>query len=59
MNNNTHPLPKLKLKSCPKCSGDLTLQHDPLGQYYECLQCGWEKEVSDNDCQDNLPIQTP
>lgn len=32
------------LKACPKCLGDLVLQHDLSGDYYVCLQCGTELE---------------
>jgi hypothetical protein len=36
-----------KLKSCPKCSGDLFRRADEYGEYVSCLQCGksWELDV--------------
>ena len=28
-------------KACPKCKGDLFLDHDHYGWYWECIQCGY------------------
>ena len=28
-------------KSCPRCSGDRTLEHDLYGWYILCLACGF------------------
>ncbi|MCH7787691.1 MAG: hypothetical protein IIC22_09285 [Chloroflexi bacterium] len=28
-------------KSCPRCSGDRTLEHDLYGWYILCLTCGF------------------
>lgn len=28
-------------KSCPRCSGDRTLEHDLYGWYIICLACGY------------------
>ena len=30
----------LKLKSCPRCRGDMHANRDVYGPYDECLQCG-------------------
>jgi hypothetical protein len=30
----------LLLKGCPRCHGDLTLEHDGGTTYLECVQCG-------------------
>jgi hypothetical protein len=30
----------LLLKGCPRCQGDLTLEHDGKTTYLECVQCG-------------------
>ena len=30
---------------CPKCGGNLTLEKDRFGYYYDCLQCGYEKNL--------------
>jgi hypothetical protein len=31
----------LLLKGCPRCQGDLTLEHDGATTYLECVQCGY------------------
>ena len=30
----------LKIKSCPRCRGDMYENRDIYGAYIECLQCG-------------------
>jgi DNA-directed RNA polymerase subunit M/transcription elongation factor TFIIS len=35
-----------KLKSCPRCSGDLYIQRETDGWYEECLLCGYQRDVS-------------
>ena len=35
-----------KLKSCPRCNGDLFIQHETDGWYEECLLCGYERDIS-------------
>jgi hypothetical protein len=40
------PLAIWKLKSCPRCNGDLFIQRETDGWYEECLLCGYEKDVS-------------
>lgn len=35
-----------KLKSCPRCSGDLFIQRETDGWYEECLLCGYQRDVS-------------
>jgi len=32
---------RLRLKSCPRCRGDLALEVDQWGLYEECIQCGY------------------
>ncbi len=32
---------KILLDSCPRCKGDLFLDHDDYGWYWQCLQCGY------------------
>ena len=34
-----------KLKSCPKCGGDIFIDKDFNGWYEECLQCGFSREL--------------
>ncbi|MBI4289749.1 MAG: hypothetical protein HY671_15140 [Chloroflexi bacterium] len=31
----------LRLKSCPKCRGDLIIDRDMYGWYEQCIQCGY------------------
>jgi len=35
-----------KLKSCPRCNGDLFIQRETEGWYEGCLLCGYERDVS-------------
>ncbi len=30
-----------RLRSCPKCGGDVFVDHDTTGWYEQCLQCGY------------------
>lgn len=31
----------LRLKTCPRCKGDVLLDRDKYGWYEQCLQCGY------------------
>jgi ribosomal protein L37AE/L43A len=35
----------VRVKACPRCSGDLSIERDVFGIYIECIQCGatWTK----------------
>ena len=33
----------IRLRGCPRCRGDLFLEHDPLGRSLSCLQCGYTR----------------
>ena len=35
----------IKFKGCPKCRGDLYLAVDIYGEYLNCLQCGYNKDL--------------
>ena len=35
-----------KLKSCPRCNGDLFIQRETDGWHEECLLCGYQRDVS-------------
>ena len=37
----------LKLKGCPKCSGDVQLDRDQYGWYEQCFQCGYLRDLPD------------
>ena len=30
----------IRFKACRKCGGDLSLEEDIYGGYYQCIQCG-------------------
>lgn len=32
---------QLKLRACPRCSGDILPGTDVYGDYQKCLQCGY------------------
>ena len=36
-----------KLKSCPRCGGDLYIDRDYNGWYQMCLQCGYMGELKE------------
>lgn len=35
----------MKLKSCPKCGGDVCRTRDTFGVYHQCAQCGREIRI--------------
>lgn len=35
----------LKLKSCPRCGGDICRTRDTFGVYHQCAQCGREIRI--------------
>ncbi len=35
----------IKFKGCPRCHGDLYLATDIYGRYFNCLQCGFTKDL--------------
>ena len=46
-------------KACPKCRGDLHLDRDPYGVYVECLQCGFTRDLTDEQVRDLLERKRP
>lgn len=34
-----------KLKSCPRCGGDIAIEREFDGWYENCLQCGYLHEI--------------
>ena len=44
--NNKNKYPQWKLKSCPKCGGDMYINWD---KEYACLQCGYTEPVNIDD----------
>jgi len=35
----------MRLKSCPRCHGDVVIESDYHGWYEHCLQCGYEHDL--------------
>ncbi len=35
----------LNLKACPRCKGDLYIASDMYGDYAQCVQCGYMKDL--------------
>ena len=33
------------LKACPRCQGDLRINRDFYGEYRQCVQCGYMKDL--------------
>ena len=46
-NIRRHPMAVWKLKSCPRCGGDLFLDRDEGKWYEQCLQCSYLRELKD------------
>lgn len=44
----------IKVKRCPRCSGNLFLEHDKYGYYVVCIQCGANYPVNSLNNQDRL-----
>jgi len=36
-----------RLKSCPRCKGDMMIDRDSHGWFGWCLQCGYQREFRD------------
>ncbi len=36
-----------KLRSCPKCGGDMFIDKDIYGWYEKCLQCSYQRDLKD------------
>ena len=36
---------RLRLKSCPRCKGDIILEQDHWGWYQQCIQCGYLRDL--------------
>ena len=35
----------IKLKCCPRCSGDISFDRDSFGWYEQCIQCGYLRDL--------------
>ena len=49
----------IRFKACPKCGGDLSLTEDIFGRYWNCLQCGLNREIADRPQFKQLPEFAP
>ena len=50
----------LLFKSCPKCTtGDLVKARDVFGEYLECIQCGYMKDLAAVDRSNVVPSPQP
>jgi len=38
-----------RIKSCPRCLGDLFISSDIDGWYEQCLQCSYRRELKNPD----------
>jgi hypothetical protein len=45
-NKNIKPR-TIRLKSCPKCKGDVVIDNDHYGWYEQCIQCGHVTDLPD------------
>lgn len=45
-----------KLKSCPRCGGDMFLQRDMSTWYQQCLQCAYRIEMRRLDKPAESPV---
>ncbi len=44
----------LKLKSCPRCKGDIIIDRDHLSWYEQCIQCGYQHDLeASGEVKDN------
>ena len=34
-----------RLKSCPRCKGDIVIERDRWGWYEQCIQCGYLRDL--------------
>lgn len=34
-----------KIKSCPRCTGDMFIEQAEFGWMEHCLQCGYQREI--------------
>ena len=37
----------IRFKACPKCAGDLYVNKDVQGNFLNCLQCGYLKDIKE------------
>ncbi len=35
----------VQYRACPRCQGDLKQNRDMYGEYKECLQCGYTRDI--------------
>lgn len=47
----------MKLKSCPRCRGDVIVDWDHHGGYEQCLQCGYQHDLKNVVKVERRPVQ--
>ena len=47
------------LRRCPKCNGDLAKERDRYGEYVQCLQCGFVRDVAAMAIPRSSPAPVP
>lgn len=48
---------KWRLKSCPRCGGDIMIYDDYDGWHEACLQCGYQVELENFDIVDYVHVK--
>lgn len=46
----------IRFKACPKCGGDLSLNQDIYGRFWNCLQCGLVRDIAEQAQPQRLPF---
>ena len=49
----------LMLKGCPRCKGDLYLHRDHDGPFLSCMQCGYIKDLDDENPPIRVRVKIP
>ncbi len=44
--NTEEVIGMLRFKSCPRCKGDVLIDKDEYGWYEQCLQCGYQRDLT-------------
>ena len=47
----------MKLKSCPKCKGNVIIDRDQYGWYEQCMQCGYLADLEDIVLVEKPPVK--
>ena len=47
---------KWKLKSCPRCGGDLLIEKDLYGWTEKCFQCSFSRDLKESVKPEKRPV---